>query len=46
MELELLKYRVANDNEEHAWLKWLWLALMLSVPVSFLVALMRMAFGA
>ena len=43
---ELLKYKAANDNEEHPWLKWVWLALVFSLPVSFVVAVVRMAFGA
>jgi hypothetical protein len=42
--LGILKYRAANDNAPCAWLRWLWLILAFSVPVSLAVALLRLAF--
>jgi hypothetical protein len=41
----ILKYRAANDNTECAWLRWMWLVLAFSVPVSLAVALLRIAVG-
>ena len=43
--ITLLKYQAANDNPERAWLRWLWLALIFSVPISFAIAIVRMALG-
>jgi hypothetical protein len=43
--ITLLKYQAANDNTERAWLRWLWLALIFSVPISFAIAIVRMALG-
>ncbi len=43
--LGLLKYRAANDNSERAWTRWLWLGLALSVPIAFVVGLIRIALG-
>jgi hypothetical protein len=42
--LGILKYRAANDNARRAWLRWVWLILALSVPLSLAVALLRRTF--
>jgi hypothetical protein len=43
--ITLLKYQAANDNTERAWLRWLWLALIFSVPMASAIATVRMALG-